>query len=303
MNITVTLNNLHNTKLYISQEDDRVIKLFNINLSNNKCILQNTKLCSIIFIKLLDNTKDFNFDLLILYLDNGIKFFTNLELSSKIIKKITKWIKQYGKNRYIWNSLTSKPDYNLELYKNRYWPFINVKDNNWKSIAHDVKSEYPSQLDNLHNDNIISNIKKGTIINSSNILDEIELSRDFNTEYNISQKYNNFLGYTILDPMHYSDINTILFNIEVLYKFKLYELVFECLIRLLITPDLCHIIKHNTFKNLVNNICKNNLYTEIYTHYYYYAIYILNHENTIMFSRIKRTHRIIFEHTELLNIL
>ena len=304
MNITVFLGQ-KSCGLQFDQKNNSVITSFKeyYNNSDKEIILYDNKICRIIFIELLDNiSKDFDFDVMILYLNKGIDFFTDLHLSNKIIVKITKWIKTYGKNSYTWNNLTNKPDYNLELYKNRYWPYLKVNDKNWQSIADEVKSEYPNQLDNLSHDTFMSNIKKGTILKSSEVLEELELSKDFKDEYNISQKYNNFLGYSVLSPLNYSNINKILKNLNVFHKFKLNRLVFECMIRLLITPDLCHIIKYASFWELINKLCVDNLHKQIFTHYYYYAIYILNHENTIMFSKIKRNYRIIFNHNELLQM-
>jgi len=306
----IKLDVLFNEKIIsINQKNNIVIETFYSLYNDDKKainISENSKLNSIIFIKLIENVSySFNFNSLMSTLNDGLEFFTDFEVSNKIIKRIEKWVKSLGKSSYIWNNLINKPDYGLELFSKRFWPYYNVNNNEWKKAATDALNssnpgEYPMDLDNTIND-IEINVKKGNM-KLNEIIELKELTKDFKDEYNISQQYNNFLGYSVLEPSKYPDINDILYKIGILIKLNLQMSAFESILRLMITPAACHIIKYDKFWIYVELLCIHKTYRNIFLHYFYYAIYILNHEDLTMFSKIKRNYRIIFSHNELVNM-
>jgi hypothetical protein len=300
---------LNNKTISISQKNNSVIETFNTIYNNKKKLInlsKNTKFNSIVFIKIIENASySFNFNILMKILNEGVSFFTDFEVSAIIIKRIEKWTKGLGKNSYTWNNLINKPDYGLELFINRFWPYYNVKNNDWKTAAvaalgTSSDGDYPMVLDNLTTDILLNN-KQGNM-KLSEIIELKELTKDFKEEYNISQQHNNFLGYSVLDPTKYPDINDILSKVGIIIKLNLHMIAFECLVRLMITPAVCHIIKYDKFWVYINLICVQNTYKNIFLHYFYYAIYILNHEDLTMFSKIKRNYRIIFNHDETINM-
>lgn len=260
--------------------------LVHIDNDDKYILFSNDMYHEIMYQKILDNTpKSFTFDMLINALNIGIKYFTEIDISVKIHTRIITWVKCLGKYSFTWNELLNKPDYGLELFKFRFWPYFKVDSKDWKDIAINVLNEYgyPSESDSK--------------------LNEDKLLTDYKTEYDISQKYNNFLGYTVLDPINYIDLSCIIERLELLNKINLKLLMFEAILRLMITPATCHIIKESAVMNLVKSlIVENYQYGKVFNHFMYYAMFILNHEDTVMFSQIKRNYRIIFNHMEALNM-
>ena len=108
------------------------------------------------------------------------------------------------------------------------------------------------------------------------------------------------MGYQPLDPDCYPDMDKIFDKLHVLDLLNLKLLMFEAILRLLITPSTCHIIKNPKLYALVTPLFKENSYKNLFVHFMYYAMFILNHEYTVMFSQIKSNHRVIFTHQEAL---
>jgi len=261
---------------------------------NDDCeiVLESDSYHDSVFISILDNVPTtFNFNRLIQTLLVGLNYFDKIEISVKIKKRITVWVKSLGKYSYTWSELLEKPNYGLELFENRFWPYFNVESKDWQEIGTKVlhSSEYPNQSDGPSNGDAVS--------------DDTEIKKDYKLEYKISQKHNNFLGYQILEPENYTDMSKIFEKLDVLNKLDLKLLMFEAILRLLITPSTCHIIKYPTIHKLIKPLFKENkLYKDLFIHFMYYSMFILNHEYTVMFSKIKRNYRVIFTHEEALNM-
>lgn len=244
-----------------------------------------------IFIKILDNvTPTVNLSQLLFLLDEGCMYFDKLEISLKIKNRINKWVKNLGKYSYTWTELLDKPNYGLDVFQTRFWPFFNIDNKEWKQIAMKaLQGSYPSQQDCVISDD------KNSIS---------EISTDYKIEYNISQKYNNFLGYSVMEPDTYPVMINIISKLQMMKKLDLTLLMFEAILRLLITPSTCHIIKQSELWDLLNPLFDDkqygSMYKKIFYHFMYYAMFILNHEDMIMFSKIKRNYRIIFTHKEAL---
>lgn len=246
-----------------------------------------------VFIKILDNVpSSFTFNQLINILNQGHAYFDKLEISIKMKNRINAWVKNLGKYSYTWTELLDKPSYALEIFQTRFWPFFHVDNKEWKLISiNALNNIYPNQQDCITADN-----KSNTN----------EIKSDYKTEYDISQKYNNFLGYSIMNPDDYPDMANIIIKLHTLKKLNLKLLMFEAILRLFISPSTCHIIKEKGLWDLVNPLFNDKqfgtIYKNIFFHFMYYVMFILNHEDMVMFSQIRRNYRIIFTHHEALNM-
>jgi hypothetical protein len=284
--------NMRNSITSIPQKDDTIIIYYKL-VENEPIILERSDLHSSVFIKILDNvSSSFNFNQLIFILNEGYEYFNKLEISIKIKNRINAWVKNLGKYSYTWVELLDKPNYGLEIFQTRFWPFFNVDNKDWKlSSMNALSTTYPNQQDCVNNDNTP---------------DINEIIKEYKIEYDISQKYNNFLGYSLMNPEDYPNMNIIILKLQLLKKLNFTLLMFESILRLFITPATCHIIKETRMWELINPLFQNSqfgsVYKKIFFHFMYYAMFILNHEDMIVFSKIRRNYRIIFTHTEALNM-
>jgi hypothetical protein len=235
-----------------------------------------------LYSNVLDNAPiTFTLDLLLYALKIGVEYFKPMQISAKTKNRIQCWVKSLGKYSYTWTELLDKPNYSLELFTKRYWPFYNVESKDWQNIILEAKtSDYATE--------IVSDTP------------DVNTNRDYKLETTVSQKYNNYLGYSVMDPANYPDMNKIFIRLKTLMDIGLTTLMFEAVLRFLITPSTCHIIKETALWELINPIMEDPSYKRIFFHYFYYAMFILHHEDTIMFSQVRRNYRIIFNHTEAL---
>ena len=285
---------LGNDIINIPQKTNKVKSYFtnqsnvtNITDKHGNFILQSSGFHYSIYNNILDNTpQTFTFNMLMDALIVGIYYFESMVISVKMNDRIVAWVKSLGKYSYTWTELLDKPNYGLELYGKRFWPYFNVDSKEWKDIATTVlrDGEYPNQSD---------------VATTDPKSERNEISRDYKIEYGISQKYNNFLGYSVLDPNKYPNMSKIINKLKGLNKIGMHLLMFEAILRLLISPSACHIIKETELWDLVNPLFEEDKkYKDIFIHFMYYAIFILNHEDTVMFSQIRRNYRIIFTHLQ-----
>jgi hypothetical protein len=286
--------------LIIPQKDDKQVK-YASNFSDifenkdNVITLDQCGHSSSIFIKILDNVpSSFSFNQLMKMLTKGNEYFDEFEINIKIKNRINNWVKNLGKYSYTWSELLDKPNYGFEIFKTRFWPFFNVDNKEWRHISVNVLSRaYPNQQDCINTDTGVKN----TIT---------EIKTDYKTEYDISQKYNNFLGHSVANTEECPDIDNIILKLQTLKNVNLNLLMFEAILRLFITPTTCHIFKESRLWELViplfNEPQFGILYKQLCIHFMYYAMFILNHEDMVMFSQIRRNYRIIFTHHEALNM-
>jgi hypothetical protein len=291
-NITVKLGI---KTIVVPQIDNKLRKyfrgLFKVNNENIENIeLERWGYHDSVFIKILDNANSsFTLTQLLTVLNDAFLYFDKIDISIHIKNRINTWVKNLGKYSYTWTELLDKPNYGLEIFISRFWPFFNVSDKDWKYISLNVLRDatYPTQADCINSDAKSTDIKK-----------------DYKIEYDISQKYNNFLGYSVMNTEDYPDMKNIILKLQILNNLNLKLLMFEAILKLLITPTVCHIIKEESLYELINPLFADKQfgksYKNIFYHYMYYAIFILNHEDTVMFSQIKRNYRIIFTHSEAL---
>ncbi len=230
----------------------------------------------VIFNKLLitcDHTNMFK------YINTALSYFDSYEIDVSVYKKIISWVKKFGRCSYAWDELLSKPMYSLELFTNRFWPYIKTKDKEWVKLANDivVDKEYP----NLGKTN----------------------AADYEKEILLASKYNNYLGYEVLNASDYTDFTDVIYNLQTMMKINMHMFVFECIVKIMISPDTCEIIKDVRIRSILDEIFAiDSNVRDVFMYYYYYAIFVLTHEDTVMFSKVKENYRIVFSHSEALNM-
>ena len=270
----VVICNLSKNIIKIPQKDHKNIKYISKSVYHIKDAESFSKMIAIVniemspelddmlFIRLVDNiVDDYGFKEIIEILGAGNEYFENIELTRNTVSKIQNWINKLGKNTYIWDNLTNKPDYNLELQRKRFYPFYNTRSKEWTEVANNVRQnvDYPPT------DSKIFEI--GT-----------DDSKDFDIEHIVSQKHNNFMSYPVLNPSQYGNINEYISYIKILIKLKLQAEALEVFLRLCITPSSCHVIKSIDLWKLLNPIIVDINAYNIVMYALYYAQYIFRHE-------------------------
>jgi hypothetical protein len=291
MDITITFL-FNDCGITIPQKDESFVQ-HAIDISNkerkdrkqpaNGPIILNSVYHGTLYSNILDNAPTtFTMDMLLHALKIGMDYFKPMQISAKTKTRIQCWVKSLGKYSYTWTELMDKPNYSLEVFSKRYWPFYNVESKDWQNITLEAKAaDYASE--------IIGDTNK-----------ESNVGKDYKLETTVSQKYNNYLGYSVMDPANYPDMSKILIRLRTIMDIGLTTLMFEAVLRFLITPSTCHIIKEPALWDLINPLMNLPDHKKIFFHYMYYSMFILHHEDTIMFSQVRRNYRIIFNHTEAL---
>ena len=138
---------LGDVNINIPQKDNKLKSYFTEMMSpdGEYIVLQKFGFHDSIFNKILDNTPStFNFNMLMDALMVGVAYFDNMDMTVKMKNRIVTWVKSLGKYSYTWTELLDKPDYGLELFSKRFWPYFNVESKEWKDIAADMKQQYDS---------------------------------------------------------------------------------------------------------------------------------------------------------------
>lgn len=273
----------HKNSKYIFKSSYEVEESCDFKMRTVIIISMNSSLDDMLFVKLVNNITDvyeFYEIMDILALGNG--FFDLMELTQKTICKIQNWINRLGRSSYVWNNLTNKPDYNLELQKKRFYPFYHIKNKEWKEISSEAREnkDYPptnSKIFEQGNDD----------------------GKDFITEKAISQKHNNFMSYPVLNPSKYGNIKKVSNCLKILIDLDLKHEAMEAFLRLCLTPSYCHIIKYPDVWKLITPLIDNIHAKNIMLYVVYYAQYILRHESTKMFSQVQRSYRVLWTYSEL----
>ena len=125
---------LGNDIINIPQKTNKVKSYFtnqsnvtNITDKHGNFILQSSGFHYSIYNNILDNTpQTFTFNMLMDALIVGIYYFESMVISVKMNDRIVAWVKSLGKYSYTWTELLDKPNYGLELYGKRFWPYFNV---------------------------------------------------------------------------------------------------------------------------------------------------------------------------------
>lgn len=279
--VSIPQEDSRNSK-YITQRNHK-IEICNSEMTKTILVIMDPCLDDSLFMKLVNNIKGmYDFIEILEILELGNKFFEHLELTQTTLSRIHLWINRLGRSSYIWNNLTNKPDYNMELYKKRFYPFYNIKSKEWKEIANDARrsENYPPTHTNI--------FEKGK-----------EDGKDFTFEEDVSQKHNNFMSYPVLNPSDYGNIQEHLRCLYILYSLGLKNEAMEAFLRICLMPSCCHITKLPETWKLVNLLIGDALAMDIVMYVMYYSQYILRHESTKMFSQVRRSYRVIYTYSEL----
>jgi len=233
-----------------------------------------------LFNKLLDSAyitiKEFNTLLLHAY-----NFFEDYEISIASQSKINKFIYSIQIDMDVWNRLTSKPDYNMILFQKRILPYFNLNDKTWKKAS----------IDALEDAYVARPHESSQIVETEDFITTDQMSSPKQPPSHIFN--NNFLEWQVLPISKYS-IDEYIDCIEIYYKLHLQRQSLILFLRLLLSPKYCHIIKSINIWRIFKSHLKNKCINEIVKYCCYYAMYILRHEETILFSNVTINHRIVF---------
>lgn len=196
----------------------------------------------------------------------GYKLFNRHINNALIYPKFIEYVKSITNFGFTWKSLTNKPDYNLYRFKYRDWPYFSIDSEiskEWINIV--LESGYPSkETDNA---------------------DRSEVEED--------ALYTNFSAYEAVDPSKYVNIFKLTLMLS---RVKALGIdILPAAQRLMMNPDTVHIIKNALFWEIVGDLDKKHINYGLY-----YSLYILRHEETVLFSKITRNHRSVFTHDEAL---
>ena len=201
------------------------------------------------------------------YIELGREYFTEYDISKLMYVKFDKYVNSI--NSPVWYNLTKKPDYNLCLFINRMLPFYNTESKEWKKAGIDAnKEDYPDEIINDLN------------ISASN--------KDYKDEIMLINKNNNFLEVSVLDNREYPDLDRYEKILRFLVNIKLKEQAIIMVCRLMLSYKDCHIIKNQYALSLLNDM------EELKKYCMYYSMYLLRHEETIMFNNVDTKYRVVF---------
>ena len=201
------------------------------------------------------------------YIELGREYFTEYDISKLMYVKFDKYVNSI--NSPVWYNLTKKPDYNLCLFTNRMLPFYNTESKEWKKAGIDAnKEDYPDEIINDFN------------ISASN--------KDYKDEIMLINKNNNFLEVPVLDTREYPDLDRYEKILRFLVNNKLTEQAIIMVCKLMLSYKDCHIIKNQYALSLLNDM------EELKKYCMYYSMYLLRHEETIMFNNIDNKYRVVF---------
>lgn len=220
---------------------------------------------------------DITIDELCTALDAANNFFTEYEISRQSQNVIDKYIGTLGRYEKTWNGLTTKPDYNLTLFRGRILPYFNIECKDWvKANIEALKGDYPSEI-------VRASMKRTAVTD------------DFDDEISAANRNNNFLEWKILPIEKYPDMSKLLYKITTLIKLGLVQQAIIMTLRLLISPKECHIIKSPViWKWLSPIMAGNSALEEVVRYCCNYAMYILRQEETVMFSQVNLKYRVLF---------
>lgn len=228
-----------------------------------------------LFNYILDRS-DISIDDLTAALDKSNSYFTEYEISRQSQNIIDKYINTLGRYEKTWNGLTSKPDYNLTLFRGRTLPYFNIECKDWvKANIEALKNDYPSEI-------VRASMKKSN-------------AEDFDEEISAANRNNNFLEWNILPVDKYPDMDKLVSRIMTFVKLGLNQQAITMTLKLMISPKECHIIKSPVIWKWLTPLMQNSVNLEEIVRYCCsYAMYVLRQEETIMFSQVNLKYRVLF---------
>ncbi len=189
--------------------------------------------------------------------------------SSKISHIVEIWICKLQKISYAWRKIAEKPDYGFNKFKKRMWPYFTLDSKEWKASVQDSKS-YPNAI-----------LGRETPEPASFEMDPFD-DEELPPQYN-----NNYLSVVASDAALPSELEKLISILDSLGHTKY---LFEASLLLILHPTTCHIIMHPRFWELLRAAGLNASDKHILNYAMFYAMFILKHEDTILFTKTsKRT--------------
>lgn len=237
-----------------------------------------------LFNDLLD-AADVNIEELTGAIDKAHDYFNDYEVSRKTQNVVDRYISKIGNAESTWHGLTSKPDYNLSLFRRRMLPYFSLECKDWiKANLDAMKGEYPTE--------IVRAAKK-----NKNTQDE------YSEELDAVTMNNNFLEWSLLPVDKYPNMEKLTNRIKVLHKLGMKRQALLMFLKLLISPRECHIFRELSMWEIFKPQMKEEKYVEEIVRYCCcYAMYILRQEETIMFSQVNSNYRVLFTLEQAANI-
>ncbi len=173
-----------------------------------------------IFNLVLDNA-DIAIEDLFIALDKAVKYFELYEVSRKSQSLIDKYINNIGRYAKTWQGLTSKPDYNLTLFRCRTLPYFNLECKDWvKANLDSLSRDYPAEItdDNGNSDKdrtkAITNTSTSTGHPSNGVFRSAKVD-EFHEEMSLTVRNNNFLDWQILPIDKYPNMEQFISYVEI----------------------------------------------------------------------------------------
>lgn len=217
---------------------------------------------SILFTYLIDQHDGSISELLDIIIKSN-EYFDDFDVPMTILNRIEDHIDSLY-NPAFWSMITGSPDYSYILHKNRAYPFDQVESKDWKKVNIDAYDRH---------------VKKD--IDSDDYADEKRLIKN-----------NNYLAMCEL-PLQEYDLSNELSTFDKLTKINK-RLAIRYVNILMSNPDKCHIIR---YPNIIDYIKDE----PNFDYFMAFAMYLLKHEETIIFSHINPQSRLIFKHQEVYN--
>jgi hypothetical protein len=268
----------------ISKKIDHAAKQIDIN-----CNFKNNE--GHIYNYILDRS-DISTDDLILAMIEAKKYFEYYEITRRSQHRIDTYINRISiRYENVLKNLTSKPDYNLTLFKSRLLPYYDIECKDWvKANIDSIRRDYPTEVISADNKNDKSD---KTNVRSSD---------DYHEEKKLAAKHNNFLEWNVLPISKYPNIDKLLANIKYLFDLEMKSQALLLSLKLMISPRDCHIIKSPALWNMLADYMADKNFEEIVKYCYSYAMYILRQEETIMFNQINILYRVVITLDEATNM-
>lgn len=200
----------------------------------------------------------------------------NFCISETITRKLIQYIEDHDAGSQIWRDLSAKKDYSYNLWERRYWPNIGVSEKNhlWKKINSKVaKHDYPLEI-------------TGESDEATEYRLELQVA---NNKFN-----NNYASYEI--PKHpYRDLNPAINVMNLFLEINRKDLCTRMFAYIVINPNNAHIVKMDSFWNICGMLFKRENVEEenMLMYLLHFPLYILSHEESIVFTRVSVPSRIV----------
>lgn len=194
------------------------------------------------------------------------EYLKYLPYSPVINDIIELWLCSLRKVVRVWKRITLLKDYNLQRFQKRTFPYFKLDHKEWKDASQKANA-YPREIQRN--------------------FDEIDSDEDVPS----NTKDNNFMSIKYTDVM----LNTkeILSILSYIKKIDKCVHLHEASLFLVLHPATCHIVAEPAFWALFTMDAEDK---HIFNYVLFYAMYILRHEDTTLFTKVSK--RTLFTHAQ-----